>query len=357
MRSISSELLAAIQGDYTPYINLVFHDRDDNNTEDFSLTTDATNRIISIDHPEKMYDGYAFIILRNNDLAIPDLAGWWVEIGYGADTSNFGGSGVEYEKTPRMWVTNQQYISAPGTQIVILILEDWWRRANRHRVISRTLSPHYDFPFTEETVYGILKYLIETDMPYGGRDYMEGTLAALGDQADDIIDSIIVNFDINLHAMESSGGIIQRALNLTNNYLRLKEGLNFEIRYPQTSDSVDATYYSYQVPYFHEFVETKSPLVPNLLIMYGDQDEDGSFENEDGSYRMRSLKTDVAENEEQVVEVSYLGKVHSQGELDLFNLAKLHRLQNRRVGGRMIIRHDPRLELHDRLRIEDSRGL
>ena len=106
MRTISAPLLAAQQGDYTPAINLVFHDRDDNNTETFSFIVGASNRLIQNEFHEYLYDDYAFVVLRNDDLTIPDLRGWWVEPGYGADTSDFGGSGEEYEKIRRYWVTN-----------------------------------------------------------------------------------------------------------------------------------------------------------------------------------------------------------------------------------------------------------
>ncbi|KKL19509.1 hypothetical protein LCGC14_2464760, partial [marine sediment metagenome] len=248
-RSISAELLAAQQGNYRPAINLVFHDRDDNNTEDFSFAVGTSNRLIQCQFHEYLYDDYGFVVLRNNDLAIPDLKGWWVEPGFGADTSvgGFGGSGEEYEKIRRYWVTNQQKISAPGNQIVILQFEGIWRRMMRHLMLTLGISPVFGATM-QKTIYDILEFFIEENLKAdvassGDRAYMASTLEAIGDQSDTIIDIITVFFDLNEHYIESVGEIMQRAQNLTKCYLRVKKGMVFEVRYPQTSDSGDATYY------------------------------------------------------------------------------------------------------------------
>ena len=367
MRSISAELLAAQQGSYPPYIDLVFHDRDDNNTEDFSLATDSTNRIIDILHAEKMWDGYAFIVLRNNDLTIPDLRGWWVEIGYGADTSNFGGSGNESEKTARLWVTNQQYISAPGRQEVVLILEDIWRRWARHEVITKGVAPYYNYAWNgiydengiptqgdTATVYAIFEWLVETNLAQNIRPYMAGTLDALGGQNDGIIARLTPYIAINQHYIEPALEIIQRIFGYTKSYPRARKSINFEIRYPQDSDAVDATYYSDQVPFFHEYVETASVLAPNVITFWGDANPDGTWSA--GVMDFAPIDV-VGDNEEKVIKTVALPDVHDEGELADYVDAYHQRIKNRRVAGRMIIRHDCRLEIHDKIEIIDSRGV
>ncbi|KKK75403.1 hypothetical protein LCGC14_2874070, partial [marine sediment metagenome] len=346
-----------------PYIPLVFHDKNDNNTRDYSLTTDATNRIMDIQHHEKMYDGYAFIVLRNNDRTIPDLRGWWVEIGYGADTSNFGGSGNESEKTARLWVTNQQSFSAPGVVVTHLILEDIWRRWARLEVIFRGVAPYFQYNldgsisgWEDTTPYGILEWLIETNLAQfdlaGSRAEMAGTLDALGDQDDGIINTQTPYFPIHKNYIETGLEIAQRALGLTKCYLRTRKSINFEVRYPQASDAVDAIYYSDQVPYFHEYVETESVLVPNYVLIFGNAGEDGLWTDFIWAQTPESLRGD---NEELVSIVVAMPFVTDQGELETYRDAYIHRLQNRRVAGRLIIRHDPRLEIHDKLMIFDSR--
>ncbi len=350
MLSITPELLAAIQGNYPPYINLVFHDRDDNNTEDFSLANDATNRIMDIQWHEKMYDGYGFIKLRNNDLAVPDLRGWWVEPGFGADTSGFGGSGNEYIKRARMWVTNQHKVSAPGHQYVTLFLEGIMRRLARHIVVTLIEPPiRSTTPWTDITVYQLIKYLLEINLSIQGRSYMTATLDALGDQDDGIINSFTPYIEVNQFYQEPSGEVIQRGLNLTECYLRARAGLNFEIRWLQDSDAVDATYYSDQVPNFHSWTESESVLIPNHVVFLGARDENGLL-----LFRP-IVVSDIADNEEKVWVTVDMANVTSEAELTAYTNSYLKRIKGRRVAGRMIIRVDPRLEVHDKIRIEDNR--
>ncbi len=357
MRIITDELLLAQQGNYIPYINLVFHDRDDNNTLDYSLVDDATNRIIRIQHHEKMYDGYAFIVLRNNDKAIPDLRGWWVEIGYGADTSDFGGSGVEYEKTARLWVANQQTQSAPGVSVTVLFLEDIWRRLSRHKIITLGVAPYFEYAFNSETggdgpISTILQWIIETNLAQHNRPYMASTLTFPASQDDGIINIFSPYFVINQAALENASDIIQRLLSLTKVYLRTRKDMDFEIRYPQAGDAVDATYYTTKAPAFNEFVETESVRVPNLVQFFGGWDEINGWDNFILSF---TDPDDIGDNEELVEQIIALPYVSEQGELDAYKDAYVLRVQNRRVAGRMIIRHDCRLELHDNIQILDSR--
>ena len=87
-RSISTELqLAQDNSKRKPYLPLVFTSKDGLTTVDYSYVhVSTTNRLLYIEHSEFPYDDSAIIILQNNDLAVPDLKGYWVEIGYGDNT-------------------------------------------------------------------------------------------------------------------------------------------------------------------------------------------------------------------------------------------------------------------------------
>ncbi|KKN70386.1 hypothetical protein LCGC14_0430810 [marine sediment metagenome] len=352
-RVITPELKAAQEASFgTPAIELIFTSKDELTTHDYSLTTASTNRLKYIEHWELPSDDFAIIVLRNEDLSIPDLRGYYVDIGYGFDTTDHGGSGLETSATARLWVEHQQYISEPGTLIVVLTLEGVWRRMMRKIIKSVGDAPDFTYKFEGLTYYKILEFIIEDELGY--------ELRALGQHDDGIIDTTVPEFEINKTVFEYAGLIVERLMNHTKSYLRAEAGLIFRVRYPLVSASEEETkygdvilqYYSDQAFQFYVYDEKKSVLVPNHIIVYGNQNPDtGDWDN-----IITAEAEDVGTNEQRVTEIQQAGGLRSQGELQNLADAILLRYKAQQTAGRLVIPHDCRLELYDRILITNSRG-
>ncbi|KKK49684.1 hypothetical protein LCGC14_3132600, partial [marine sediment metagenome] len=251
-------------------------------------------------------------------------------------------------------VYSQQHISAPGQQLVILLLEDVWRRLARRlldiEVEGKLLSllPYAVHEFEQSTIYGVMEYLIETI--YGA------TLEPLV-QDDVIINKSLIGMRVNEAPFDYLGSMLLRLVAMTKSYLRSKGNQTFEVRYPQESDAVDVTFYSDQIPEFLEYTERKSVLLPNHFIVYANwvepTVENGLVTGWEGI--ITAEVSEIATNEEDVLEVQIAITIRTQGDADDFANALLQKAKAQTVSGRGIILMDIRLELYDNPAWVDNR--
>lgn len=348
MRTLSAALTTVQDsGSAIPYIKLKFTSKDGSTTYDYST------RILSLEHHEEPFKDYAYIIIRNDDLAIPDLTGYWVQIGYGFYTGNNVAepdgdtAGNEYSYSARLWVKNQREVSMQGVLQVILYLEGVWVMMAERYLIGSANPPYYDDdPYETSTIYEILEDIIETELTKVGYTFL---LSALGDQDDDIINDYIPTLVINVPGMETFRVIVQRLVDMTHCYLRSRANLTFEVRYPTAIDSVDATFYSYQQPYFKEYTEVRNAIVPNKITV---------FANEEGGWNIQGQAEDSNQIARYVETEDFLLAGDITDSTDAINRASaiLTKQKSDLLGGRLIIPHHCGLELYDRVEIRDTRG-
>ena len=339
MRSIHADLLAAQNAvSNTPYIYLLFTSADGQTTHNYS-SDQAGRRILSIDHQEEPYNEYASIILRNNDRTIPNLKGYWTEIGYGYICA---GDTARYSQTARLWVKHQQDISAQGRIVTLLELEGMWAKA-REMPVRTGSPPLYTASHTTDTVYSILETLIETELGW--------TLSALGED-DSIINSYQPQLEINTQPFESHGGLMYRLINMTKSYLRTKATVTVEVKYPQTSDSVDITYYSDQAPYFYEYIERRNVLVPNHVYVFANEGTDGLWA--DIITGEASDATEIALYAD-IIKMVVAPSITSQADANNRAASVLVRAEAEMLAGRMYAPHDCQVELYDKVAAYDAR--
>ena len=349
VRSISGTLLAAQNAaSVTPYIKLLFTSKDAGTTVDLSTDSSAYgNRILLIDHTEEAYDDFATIILRNHDKAIPDIKGYWTEIGYGLVTGSgneYIGDGTNEGATPRIWVKHQQEISAGGKLWTVLELEGMWARL-REMLIRIGDPPLYTKSYTTDTIYTIIG-LILTELSM--------TLNALGED-DSIIDALQPQFDMNTQPFEFADSLIYRLLHMTKSYLKGLDDLEWEIKYPQTSDAVDLTYYSNTAPYFYEYMERKNVLVPNHFLVYGNSGDDFLWTDYIVSASPNGVDQAAIDEYQEVYKVILAGSLTTQADVDNRADALLARAKFEALAGRLYAPHDCSLELYDKVQIQDFR--
>ena len=349
-RSLSGTYEAAQEAaTKTPYFKLLFHPTAGGSNVDLSTDSSAYgNRIILIDHTEEPYNEYATIIFRNKDRDIPSLLGYWREIGWGYTTGagdEYLGDGTNEPAPPRMWVKHQQTISAGGKLWELLELEGSWTLL-RETLIRVGSPPLYTASYTTDTIYDIIGYILGEADP-------AMTLNALGED-DSIIDDLQPQFDINAQPFEYADALIYRLLNMTASYLKPLDDLEFEIKYPQSGDSIDITFYSYEAPYFYEYMERTNVLIPNHIYVYGNEGADGLW----SSYIVGEAE-DAAEVAaySDVIRIVLSGSLTQQADVDNRAAALLGRAKFEQLAGRMVAPHNGTVELYDKLAIVDTRGI
>ncbi len=349
-RSVSATYLTAQQAaTNSPYCKLIFTSKDGGTTVDCSTDSSAYgNRILLIDHTEEPYDGFATIIFRNYDRSIPSMKGYWIEIGYGYVTgagNEYLGDGTNEPAPPRLWVKHQQTISSGGKLWEVLELEGMWAKL-REQVIRLGDPPLYTKSYTTDTIYTIIGYVLaELGM----------TLNALVED-DSIINALQPQFDLNAQPFEFADSIIYRLLFMTSSYLKALDDLEFEIKYPQSSDAVDLTFYSDQVPYFYEYVERVNVLIPNHFLVYGNEGADGLWADYIVSESPNGVDQDEIDAYDEIYKIVLSGSLTTQADVNSRAASLLARAKFEAMAGRMYAPHDARVELYDRLAIEDSRG-
>ena len=338
MRSVSGTLETAQTAAFrTPYIHLLFTSHDELTTYDLSTDSPAYgNRILLIDHFEEPYNDYATIVFRNYDGGLPtDLRGYWVEIGYGDVT----GGGNEYSDTPRLWVKHHQVVSAGGKYLTVLELEGMWMKM-QETLLRIGSPPYYTEEYTGDTVYDLIVILLAEVSP-------AFTLAALVED-DGIINSYAPVFSINdVQPFEDAASATYRLIKMTKSYLRAKASLEFEVKYPQVSDPVNATYFTNQ---FYEYTNRNNLVVPNHIYVFANAGAD-------------ELWTDIITAEATVPGDTYddtpnivlAPEITTQEDADNRADAIVARLAAEDQSGRLIIPHNCQHELYDYVRVMDSR--
>lgn len=346
MRTLSSTLLAAQSAaSASPYIRIYIN------------STDYSSRLLALEHHEEAYRDRATIVLQNDDLALNDvdLLGEQFEIGYGHTTSGgdeYVGDGDSEDGVAPLWVKSQEFVSAPGQLVCVLYCEGMWMRLRELRIMTNVTgsAPTYnnEFDGTTYTVEG----LIELVMTAMGWTWTTVT------NSDGIIDVFKPVFSVNQLPYETGATILYRLISMTKSYLRAKHDTTFEAVYPQTADSVAETYYSDQAHYFLDYAEQVNLLVPNSIITLCNQDPSGEWNT-----TAYPLVTGTAEDATEiakyteVIQPFIIGSITNQADADNRAVAILSRLKAETLAGRLVIKHDHRVELYDRVSIQDDRGV
>lgn len=373
-------------------------------------STDYSSRLMYLEHHEEAYRDRAVVGLSNRDNTLDslDLDGKEFEIGYGYDSSANGGSATDKVDTATLWVKSHQIISVMGERIYQIYAEGMWMRLRKEKVMpgitawkaSTAYIVNQSVPPTTPNGH---KYICTTagtsaaseptwptttgatvsdggvtwtengvSVPYANTflathtveeliqmvvEAMGWTWTAVGN-SDGIIDVFKPTFEINSAGFEVGAAIIYRLIWMTKSYLRCKPSKTFEVVYPQTADAVDETYYSDKAPWFLEYNEKSILLEPNSILVLCNQDPNGAWNT--ASY---PLITGTAEDATQiakyaeVLEPFVAGNIRLQADATNRAAAILTRLKSEMLGGRLVLPfHDCRVELYDRVRVEDSRG-
>ena len=366
---ITQTLIDAQSGGRKPYIRIYING------------TDYSDRVLYLEHHEEAYRDRATIGLSNRDSSLDglDLNGKEFEIGYGFQTSlpthpnifpyTFpiiftASTGNEYVRTAPLWVKSCQVISVQGERIYQIYAEGSWMRLREQRVLAGVTGEQnviYSniFPGTY-TVYGLIDLIIEGAMSWDLED---------NPPDDGIIDTFTPVFQINEMPFENAAALLYRLIWMTLCYYRIRpvggdstQYPSFQIVYPQATDAVDGVYYSDQVPYFTEYVEKTTLLIPNSIVVLCNQDSDTlEWDTEDYPLIVGTAKDQdqidkytTAGNE--VVQVFLCGNIRNPIDADNRARAILTRLQSEILSGRLLVPHDAQRELLDKVLVEDNRG-
>ena len=343
MRTIHADLVTAQQsGAADPYIYLNIN------------STDYSSRLIAIQDTLEPYRDIATIVLTNSDRHFDgvNLLGKSFTIGYGYVTGSgnrYCGDGDGSEATPDLWVKSQSMVSMEGKAVCVLYCEGCWMRLREYNYITAGTPPYFNIGFTStDTVYTLMgKALAEAGF----------TLNALGTQDDGIINDLKPVFTINPFQYENPAAILYRLIMMTLTYLREVESSAFEVVYPQSADSVNETYYSNQAPYFKEYTEKLNLLVPNSIVVYCNRDPNTGEWNTDDYPIIAGTADDIDADYGEVIEYWIAPYLDNQTDADNRAAAILQRYKYETLAGRTILPfHDCRVELYDRVQINDVRG-
>ena len=375
----SAQRLGYPTGGVQPALNLVF--TRGATTYDYSFNpTLNTNRPTQLEHHEQTWDDYATIILRNNDLAVPDLRGYYVDIGYGAQTA----SGLRYSAAPRLWVKEQYEVSmtggAYGLRVVLTL--GGKMRILREQKMQLGYAPTFRAEggqLTGLTIYGILNLFLGAGGTLAVETGYAFTLDALGSQDDGFINTFVpqpTNIDSNGDLLgfrpqvgDTYATFFERLMRNTKCKLMAGSGLTYKIVYPQVTDAVNERYYSASADGhpFTDYQESKFLLIPNWIAVYGgyrgttsnmetydyignayDPESWSPAHDYNGSYmRVRHYFSDKNEG----------GYISSQPNAQKIAEARLDQARENTFGGRAVIPHDCGIELYDNAVFINTRGV
>ena len=381
----------------------------------FINSTDYFSRLLYIEHHEEAYRDRAVIGLSNRDNALDslDLDGKEFEIGYGYDTTAQGGSSTDKVDTATLWVKSHQIISIQGERIYQIYAEGMWMYLRERKVIaglniwqasrayivgeatgsvtpnghrflvttagtSGASEPSWDTasgatttdgtvtwtenglasPYTNtfnatHTVYGLIELIIEGALGWTLEDTPPD---------DGIIDTFKPVFDINQLPFENAAALLYRLIWMTKEYFRPRKSKTIQMVFPQTSDSVDETYYSFKAHWFSEYTEKSILLIPNSIIVLCNQDPNSQWAT-DAFPLITGTATDSGDDPSsfddygEVIQVFLAGNIRTQADADRRAAAILTRYKSEILGGRLIIPHDAQVELFDKIKVSDGRGL
>lgn len=356
-RTISAELLAAQQATKRkPYIRVVIN------------SIDYSDRVLFVEHHEEPYRDYASIVLSNADRGLDsvgakenNLLGFRFKIGYGYYTGqtvaepNGDGAGNEFSYSADLWVKSQQMVSSPGQLVCVLYCEGQWGYLREQRVMAladnvgvvdpdEIEDPQVIITIEDKTVYELIESTLE--------DAFSWTLNAAPSPDDDILTSFKPVFSFGGYPYAAA--VLTDLAGMTKCYLRPKADLTWEIVYPQSSDSADETFYSYTAPYFLEYAEALSLVIPNKIVVFAGNPDDlpewptpvivGEAVGDTGNYV-------------EVLEPQLAPTITNQDDAAKRAAALLTKYTNAGVlTGYAIVHHDARVELYDYVKIVDTRG-
>lgn len=184
------------------------------------------------------------------------------------------------------------------------------------------------------------------------------TLNAIGTQDDGITTGFNPVFTANPESFESPAYTIKKLMDMTKSYLRQVEGSAFEVVYPQSADAVQETYYSDQAPYFKEYAERKSLVVPNSIVVFANKNADGSWT--DPPMITSAAATDADSIAAYGTVSKYYIEPYLDNQTDADNRASalLTKIKSEALAGRLVLNFmDCRVELFDKEQILDGRGI
>ena len=359
MRTITNTLLTAQTAKVRKaFIKLLFTSYDGGTEVDLSKDS-ATygNRILLIDHHEEPYNDYAVVILKNHGRLIPDIRGYWTEIGYGdaTDTGNeYAGDGTNGgdESTPRLWVKFQQTVSVAGKLVTILELEGMWAKL-RETLLRMGVAPYYEATVANDdfsaakTPYGILTHLLVNEIDPAM------SLNALAED-DSVMDTLKPDFEVNINRpFQYAAEVIYDLVKMTKSYLKPKASLAWEIKYLQTSDAVSLTYSSDTAPKFISYVQRLIVMVPNRIYVFANAGIDGLWKD-----IVTGLANDTDSQAQYgiVPDVALAASITEKADATARAEAILDRQSVEDMAGELIIPHDCQLELYDKVKMYDARG-
>lgn len=344
MRTLSATLEAAQAPDATstrtPYIRLVFVNRDT------LAELDLSAKWLRIEHDEEKFGGIAVIKLDNHDLAIGDMRGYYVEIGYGDVTI----SGNEYATTPRLDVFAQTMGFSPeGIETELTLTGDWERLA-KHLVTLSASAPYYQKIYNRtDTIWQILEDVFtEAGM----------TLNAPA-SSDGIIDVFEPYFQINKQPWENARDIAYRLMSTCMSHLKLLPSQTFDVVFPQIDDPYDITFKDYEAPYFYSYKERYAEPLPNHIIVYCNVNLLATTEEE----LWENLIVGEAEDADSITRygevIGYaLGQyITNKTDADNRAAALLNRVLSESLSGVGVTPHHCGIELYDNVAFVATRGL
>ena len=408
-RTLNSDLLAAqtygypTGEGYDPAVRCILTSKDGGTTYDYSFDpTVTTNRLIHVQQTGERYNDPGVILLSNYDRAVPaDLTGYYVDLGWGHNTAD----GIKWDTTagavsPRMWVMSQSDISGapkgskPNLYTTLVMAGVWGVVLNRQPILSlsypvRDIDLHkhdevdWILSLMNKTIYEVLEQLIENEL--SAQTGLSFTLDALGTQDDGQISTIIpfpteledavrlINADSPWY-FQTYGDLIRSLMELTKCILVPRAGLAFRIIFPQASDTADETYYSSTASGhpFYEIENRRLNMIPNHIEIYGGLDEvtghpavSGHWFDTD-HYSGWVTPAETATYDGSFMPVKASGSTDSSlWETGMDTAAECRvraaelgwQLKDQILGTRVIVPMDARVELYDKVKIYDVRGI
>ncbi len=342
MRSLHADLTTAQKDtSMTPYIELIFKKSGESDIN-------YTGRLKRLVHIEQPYKDYATIVLNNADLGVENLTGYYVNVGYGYNTS----SGDRSSPTSRLWVIQQSDESEEGRLEVIIYLAGVWD----------ILAMSQDWQGATPYLYVIWN---KTKTPYEILDellgYFNVDLDSLGSQNDGIVDTFKPVFVIDALLFEGAKTIIYALMNMTKVYPRLTgyTGTSYigqiELIYPQEGDSVDYEYYSDKAHYFYKSFWKDNVVRPNHFIVYCNRNTEDPYDWDDmitGDYE----DEDAADNFMEIKSFHIAETIDNSFDADDRAEVLYWRNWHEMEWGMVIVPHNCGQELYDKVKVYDDRG-
>ncbi len=409
-RILSADLTTAQKGSSkTPYKRIII------NAVDYSA------RVLYIEQHEEAYRDHATILLRNDDRLFDDvdLEGYKFMIGHGHKTSatpatwagttayvvgdsvrpvtptgirfycivagtsagseptwpSIGSTVVdgtvtweygtaeanEYANTAPVWVKSQEVQDIEGESVCQLYCEGQWMYLREQRYLAKGDAPDFSDTITGITIYDQIEDVIEDELGW--------TLDPAPSPDEGILTTLTPSVKVNADTYEMVASYLYDLIFITETFLRAKANHIWDMLYPQSSDSVDHTYYSYQIYYFKKYVEKSHITTPNHIVVYANQSADGTwgaiitgngYDTDQWTLNGSWVYTGTYV---AVTEIFRDGSLTTQGDADNRADAIMSKIKSGHhdipgpLSGYVIVSHDAGVELYDRVQVLSSRGL